>query len=987
MPESPKARPHDAAWWLRKAAALLLPSPFAALDPGGEAGRTHDLAECLPKPGGPLGLEHDELRDACAMDAYNAHLGIPGEHGPSRPGPFVLRHPLSAEELTPALAPTPDLIAQLHSDLLARLRKPDLLSPSGTDAGSWYRHLWFALQDWAQQREHRAVTARLPGSLEMPDCTVWALRTATAALLGARTADPKRGRAALLYLHVGPVQGFIEAARRTHDLWVGSFLVAFLALQGVLRVARLVGPDAVVYPDPAFLPLAHWLLDGNSADGAQPSEALLQSALPNRVLSVVPEGEAEEIARQTGSEVRGAWRNVGEDVRSWLRDCAQSAARAALGTGGTGGTGETADPWPLFDAQIGDHVECDAVVQPWPETQGAMRDVLDRLGGAAASAFEVTDRASGRTGHGYGRLFDLTHRVLGAHRRTVFPAPIAGAERDKCVQCGAREQVGPAGATKRQLRLFWTELSRAIQQQKGQSELPADKRPPGRLSLHLKDGERLCAVCLTKRLAPEAFIGGEKSLFELSWARTDHRRLLRFPSVATIASAPWRYLLCLRAEKPRVKKWLDSIRELCDKLDWTPPGALLPELERRFPTLTPALRGDQRSGLAVDGAWFYDRAYEAAALWSDHYGRRPQLDEVKGLAALPDAWKGFKQTCAELGSARPSAYFAVVAMDGDEMGKWLTGRHERTPKVRDVYAGIESETDPEWMAREWAARPRALFPALHGELSRRLARLATGVIPDLVGQYLGRAVYCGGDDVLALLPLQTALPCAARIRRAFRQREHVGAAATISAGICVTHIMEPLGEALTSARKALQEAKNEGRDRVTVRIEKRSGAPLQITLPWQVTGPDGKSLEISTALRRLLVPVRDASGRERCPIMNEGYAVAREAELLAPDAAARAAASASGGGAAGSGREDPLLRAAFKSRLRFLLGVGPEYGNVFEALWQNGGRVQPPEAGGKNLPMPVQAMTDLLMVLRFFLREEHGIRTAALLECLEEGRP
>jgi hypothetical protein len=38
--------------------------------------------------------------------------------------------------------------------------------------------------------------------------------------------------------HIGPVQGFIAQARRTRDLWAGSFLLSWLAAQAMAAVRK-----------------------------------------------------------------------------------------------------------------------------------------------------------------------------------------------------------------------------------------------------------------------------------------------------------------------------------------------------------------------------------------------------------------------------------------------------------------------------------------------------------------------------------------------------------------------------------------------------------------------------------------------------------------------------------------------------------------------------------------------------------------------------
>jgi CRISPR-associated protein Cmr2 len=137
-------------------------------------------------------------------------------------------------------------------------------------------------------------------------------------------------------------------------------------------------------------------------------------------------------------------------------------------------------------------------------------------------------------------------------------------------------------------------------------------------------------------------------------------------------------------------------------------------------------------------------------------------------------------------SERP-LYLAVLHMDGDRMGERLANQHTKEE---------------------------------HQHLSRALAEFARTTVPALVNQRdrgdEGRTVliYAGGDDVLALLPLQVAMECANDIQKQFA--EQVGG--TMSAGIAITSAGMPLDFGLDEARHAEKRAKEfYGRNAVAVR--------------------------------------------------------------------------------------------------------------------------------------------------------------------------
>ncbi len=120
----------------------------------------------------------------------------------------------------------------------------------------------------------------------------------------------------------------------------------------------------------------------------------------------------------------------------------------------------------------------------------------------------------------------------------------------------------------------------------------------------------------------------------------------------------------------------------------------------------------------------------------------------------------------------------------------------------------------------------------HQTFSQQLAQFAQWRVPTIVDQYdPGVLIYAGGDDVLALLPLWAAIPCANELQAAFT--EEIGG--TMSAGISITPYKLPLDGALESAREAEHMAKEQhGRQALVVREAHRSGQIRQAGAKWNI---------------------------------------------------------------------------------------------------------------------------------------------------------
>jgi CRISPR-associated protein Cmr2 len=212
-----------------------------------------------------------------------------------------------------------------------------------------------------------------------------------------------------------------------------------------------------------------------------------------------------------------------------------------------------------------------------------------------------------------------------------------------------------------------------------------------------------------------------------------------------------------------------------------------------------------------------------------------------GWPGDPDAWgrRNVQPLYDELGEPHP--YVACLVADGDHMGRAIDG--------------LDS-------------------PEAHRRLSRSLAAFARRARDIVEQDHLGSLVYAGGDDVLAFLPLPTAMACAASLRAAFDQLVDAGAARpTLSAGIGVGHAMDGMGDLLDLGRQAERLAKDGGRDSLAVLVDKRSGETRRWGARWDsrpaerlaedvrllgVRLPLAKVYEVDRTLRRLPLDAGDA---------------------------------------------------------------------------------------------------------------------------------
>lgn len=208
--------------------------------------------------------------------------------------------------------------------------------------------------------------------------------------------------------------------------------------------------------------------------------------------------------------------------------------------------------------------------------------------------------------------------------------------------------------------------------------------------------------------------------------------------------------------------------------------------------------------LPYDAQMLYDFRLENALAANGEDAAAPEERE-----ALLKLQKVMKSLPAEKGA--PVPYAAILKADGDRMGALLQ------------------------RARQ-AADSREISKALHGFASD---------VRKLVRHHHGHAIYSGGDDVLALVPLPEALACARTLAEAFAKAlqpvaKSLGLEAaehpTLSVGLAIGHLMEPLGALRKRAGHAEHLAKGDTekkpRNALAIVLGIRSGGELEWRANW-----------------------------------------------------------------------------------------------------------------------------------------------------------
>jgi CRISPR-associated protein Cmr2 len=689
----------------------------------------------------------------------------------------------------------------------------------------------------------------LPADTRVPDHSIWDHLDLVSAFAGAFAADAA-GDAALLAVSIGPVQTFIESARTTSDLWAGSHLLSRLMWEALKPLAEACGPDAVVFPRLRGIPQVDlWLRDEcglpdsffENADwkrGTSDANPLFAAALPNRFVAIVPADQAESLARRAA-----------EAARNWLRDLGATTVDQLLEVGGVP-RGEESEAHRQMRRQLEGFPEVHWSVVPFSLVRA--RDVqkqtdLDVAALARASApfFGAADGAAcgfldspawrvlnadgglkleGGTrffapnpGVLYPALLELAERALAA-AKAARPFDARREEGWRCSLTGETEWLTTDRAQlttshSRQTDTLWTRVAKA--------------RPAW-----ARKGEHLGGLPAVKRVWPTLFA-------REAGQHAGDDALARFVvSTHTMALAT------------QLRNWMErgayvppQIQAAIEK--YSPQRVALPRGLVKVVRDRDALRN---AGLIVG-------LLEAADGLEDD-GSRPdaqvEADKLRRVAS---------EVLAD--GARLETYYGMLLMDGDRMGEWMAGGVSQVTYQDSFHSRVRVEFDRRAKSNaalaRYAAQPRALSPGRHLAISGALNDFSLTIARHVVEEeHLGRLVYAGGDDVLAMLPVKDLLPAMQRLRDAYsgnastgedtghglrlnnghalldgKLMRMMGNKATASSGAVIAHHQAPLAAVLRELRDAEKRAKSEGgRDAFSLSVIKRSGGVLRLTAKW-----------------------------------------------------------------------------------------------------------------------------------------------------------
>ena len=321
-------------------------------------------------------------------------------------------------------------------------------------------------------------------------------------------------------------------------------------------------------------------------------------------------------------------------------------------------------------------------------------------------------------------------------------------------------------------------------------------------TLDLRDNERLCAIALVKRLFPK--VAPEALGWEVGASR--------WPSTVYVGAVPWMQWV-VSALPRQVAAYADAVKQSAG--------------DDVFSTQCPSFGPDMRAAgsFAKLDANYLHREFVTSE-------RRCPLVDGAGIEVrrdladmLKDIYEAKDEDGRQLGP--PPSFYALLLADGDRLGR--------------------------------------LVGELGGETVSKALAMFTCSVPDIVNNHDGVAVYAGGDDVLAMLPVPNALGCAEALSDAYRSAfagTRAKDRATLSAAVIFAQVRLPLSYVLGEAHRLLDAVAKDanGRDSLAAAVYKPGGLHCQWVTTWARRSPDGDARAVN--LLHGLVRQFDTSAKE-----------------------------------------------------------------------------------------------------------------------------
>jgi len=708
-----------------------------------------------------------------------------------------IRHPLSKEKLDITLY-CKKSIAEISMSLEEISNSYINLSDEKKALLIW-RNLLEEIIEKIQDEELKKYIPILPSDTRVPDHSIWEHLKVTTAI----NALEKQQNNSLFLFTIGPVKSFISQARKAQDFYMGSFMLSYFTFIAMEEVIETYGPTSIIYPDLYKQPLMDWYL---KRKGLEPknfnSEILTLPTIPNRFVAIIgttDKNKIEKFAKNMIVKIKDEIKSAKEKILEELKiDVKLSDTQKEI-----------------LQNQLSDFPQIYWVAIPWSRGENDLQidDLKDFFTDDKIRKWKELYKFANEKveyppniGFLYEFLYTALEKSMGA-RKNLREFEQKQEEGRKCSLCGERNV------------LFFRE-------RKNENKFKRYNRDAINLinkinPKYLDDGEGLCALCFLKRTF-EIYL--EKKFGSIF-------KDFSFPSVAEVACADFKEKA---KELPEFKEYENKFFEFT-----------------RMPYLMIHSLPKLKLKETLEGSWFYEENLSVKK-FNDELGVSVNSSQIENLKDC------LRNLYAKAG--KPKKYYAVLYLDGDNIGKWLSG--ELLPEIQYAYNSETWGKLPEEFKKglQRYTPNKILTPAVHSAISTALRNYTIEFVRKIVEEeHLGKLIYAGGDDVLAFVNLKDLFDVMEKLRWAFSGQIKIenriinvninndsgfvlkdgvyyltmGKNASCSMGVVIAHYKEPLKIVIDKVFEMKKMAKNSGKDRFAICLLKKSGDERVSVSEWK----------------------------------------------------------------------------------------------------------------------------------------------------------
>lgn len=691
-----------------------------------------------------------------------------------------------------------------------------------------WRNLLEKLLEYSKDKEWSKYLPLFPADTRVPDHSIWEHLKITSAI----NADIDGGEViqnnSLFLFTIGPVQSFIAQARKTRDFYMGSFILSYFTFIGIKTIINKYGPTAIIYPDLFRQPLIDWFLEREKNIQVLNSnkEYIDTPTIPNRFVTLIPESNKEKI-KALAEEIK---KNICEEKDKILQTILEELEI------------ETKGILEKICKQLKDFPEVYWVAIPWRKDNEdiKIKDLSDFFEENKIKAWENFWSSVGQMEvykPNIGLLYQLLYTALEKSLRSrknlrIFDQVLE--EGRKCSICGERGVI------------FFREREnkdKFIRFNPDAKDLTDNEKVRPK---HLSDGEGLCSLCFIKRTFDVYLTKQVSEKFED----------FSFPSTAEVAIADFKEKVC---ESEEFKKYEEKLKEIL-----------------KCPKVSPLPKLKSKISETVDGEFFFIENLNKKTI-------KEELEVDISDDELEELQKHLKNLTEKYGN--PNPYYALIYLDGDDMGKWLSG--EKVPNVEHAYNSQvwNNELGDDFKKRlsktlEFNEGRKLLSPAIHASISTALRNYSIEFVRKIVEEeHLGKLIYAGGDDVLAFVNLKDLFDVMHKLRWGFsgyitidddgniqvdfkndngfvlKNGQYIltmGPRATASMGVVIAHYKYPFQFVIKKAFEMAKYAKDKpGKDSFAILLIKHSGNEKRFIAKWKFN-KTGNETEDTIALLKYL---------------------------------------------------------------------------------------------------------------------------------------